>query len=481
MRILDTAQKTTFITMAEESKTTRWGEGITRDPVHPFGDGKGTVPGPDGKELKWLLGGKGANLARMAAIGICVPPGLTISTEVCGLYSKLGCKLPEPIWQSVLSHLEHIEHSTGSLFGSNQTPLLLSVRSGAAISMPGMMDTVLNLGLNDVTVEALAKRTGNPRFAYDSYRRFLDMFGDVVMDIPHSDFESELTALKASVGVTEDNDLTTEQLRDLVARYKGVYQKHSTSFPADPREQLYKSICAVFDSWQSDRAKKYMEVQKITGLLGTAVNVQAMVFGNMGDTSCTGVLFTRNPNTGENKLFGEYLINAQGEDVVAGIRTPKPMAQLEVDNKIIYDQIVENCNILEHHFHDMQDIEFTVQEGKLYILQTRNGKRGGMAAVEIAVDMANEGIISRKGAVKIVTPAHLAIMLHPQFTDTQSSEYKGAVVGKGLPASPGAAVGIACFTNEEVERQHNLGNAAVLIRMRRHRRTSAECTRRPAS
>uniref|UniRef100_A0A7S2B0T5 pyruvate, phosphate dikinase n=1 Tax=Florenciella parvula TaxID=236787 RepID=A0A7S2B0T5_9STRA len=342
--------------------------------------------------------------------------------------------------------------------------MLLSVRSGAAVSMPGMMDTVLNLGLTDTVAEALATKSGNPRFAYDSYRRFLDMFGDVVMGIPHAAFEAELDDLKVSSGVWEDSDLNADQLKDLVQRYKQVYVAHDTTFPEDPLEQMRLAIYAVFDSWQSDRAIKYMEVQQIKGLLGTAVNVQAMAFGNMGDTSGTGVLFTRDPNTGEHALFGEYLVNAQGEDVVAGIRTPNPISQLDDEMPKVYAELLKNVDILEKHFKDMQDIEFTVQEGQLFLLQTRSGKRGGKAAVEIAVSLESEGLVSKDQALHMVTPEHLDIMLHPQFKDEDSAEYTAAVIGEGLPASPGAAVGVIAFTTEETERLYAAGTAAILVR-----------------
>ena len=391
----------------------------------------------------------------------------------------------------------------GAKLGDPEAPLLLSVRSGAAVSMPGMMDTVLNLGawnacahtsarkrtriacirdahahahnpdhhpliltagLTDTVAEALATKSGNPRFAYDSYRRFLDMFGDVVMGIPHAAFEAELDELKVSSGVWEDSDLTADQLKELVQRYKQVYVAHDTTFPEDPLEQMRLAIYAVFDSWQSERAIKYMEVQQIKGLLGTAVNVQAMAFGNMGDTSGTGVLFTRDPNTGEHALFGEYLVNAQGEDVVAGIRTPNPISQLDDEMPKVYAELLKNVDILEKHFKDMQDIEFTVQEGQLFLLQTRSGKRGGKAAVEIAVSLESEGLVSRDQALHMVTPEHLDIMLHPQFKDEDSVEYKAAVIGEGLPASPGAAVGVIAFTTEETERLFAAGTAAILVR-----------------
>uniref|UniRef100_A0A7S4F8R5 Pyruvate phosphate dikinase AMP/ATP-binding domain-containing protein n=1 Tax=Chrysotila carterae TaxID=13221 RepID=A0A7S4F8R5_CHRCT len=438
----------------------------THKPIFTFGikhDGAPAVASPK-ENLKWLLGGKGAGLAQMASIGLPVPPGFTITTEVCAVYGKYNRNLPDAIWSEVMDGVLLVEKQLGRTLGDETSPLLLSVRSGAAISMPGMMDTVLNLGLNDVTVEAIAKETANERCAFDSYRRFLDMFGDVVMGIPHADFEAELDALKKSSNVEHDSDLSVDQLKELVQRYKAVYAKHNIEFPDDPHEQLGKAIHAVFDSWDSTRAKKYRSLQNITGLVGTAVNVQAMVFGNMGDTSGTGVLFTRCPNDGTNELFGEFLVNAQGEDVVAGIRTPKPIAQLRDDFPEIYAQLRRTCDRLEEYFKDMQDVEFTVQEGTLFILQTRNGKRSGAAAVAIAVDMVEQGLISMEEAILQVTPEHLDTMLHNQFTNVHAVEYTSAVIAKGLNASPGAAVGVACFSSAEVEHKRKDGISAILIR-----------------
>uniref|UniRef100_A0A7S2HJX9 Pyruvate, phosphate dikinase n=1 Tax=Octactis speculum TaxID=3111310 RepID=A0A7S2HJX9_9STRA len=436
---------------------------LTEPPLHFFGDGKGTVSDVGG-ELKWLLGGKGANLAEMSALGLSTPPGFTITTEVCAQYESLGNKIEDGIWQQILESLQEVEISMGTKLGSSENPLLLSVRSGAAISMPGMMDTVLNLGLTDSTVEALALKTGNPRFAYDSYRRFLDMFGDVVMGIPHEAFEEELCSAKASAGVEEDNELSAEDLKSLIIQYKKVYETHGFAFPSDPLDQLRLAVCAVFDSWQSPRALKFMEVQGITGLIGTAVNIQAMAFGNMGDTSCTGVLFTRDPNTGDSSLFGEYLINAQGEDVVAGIRTPLDMDEMKVGDAPLYEEILRNCRLLETHFKDMQDIEFTVQEGKLFLLQTRSGKRSGKAAVKIATDLVKEGLVTKEQAVNLVTPENLDTMLHPQFEDEDADTYVDSILGQGLPASPGAATGIVAFTTEDVERLHKEGVKSILVR-----------------
>jgi len=411
--------------------------------------------------MKDLLGGKGANLAEMSKIGLSVPPGLTITTNVCAEFHDNGRKLPPGCWEEVLSALKQVEAEVGAKLGDPQSPLLLSVRSGAAISMPGMMDTVLNLGLNDAVAAGLGAKAGE-RFAYDAYRRFLDMFGNVVMDVPHSAFDEKLEALKHRRGVTQDTDLTAEDLKGLVAQYKEVYKARGKVFPEDPLQQLQYAINAVFDSWQSERAKVYRSVNQIVGLKGTAVNVQAMVFGNMGSTSGTGVCFTRNPSTGERKLYGEYLINAQGEDVVAGLRTPEPIDRLAQTLPQAFQQLVDNCNLLEKHYKDMQDIEFTVQEGRLYMLQCRGGKRTGAAAVKIAVDMVGEKLVTEDRAVLMVEPGHLDQLLHPQFADEDA--YKPAVLGEGLPASPGAAVGQAVFSAEDAEEWVTAGLKVVLVR-----------------
>ncbi|CAL5393126.1 unnamed protein product [Camellia sinensis] len=423
-----------------------------------FTFGKGKSEGNMG--MKSLLGGKGANLAEMASIGLSVPPGLTISTEACKEYQN-GKKLPDGLWEEILDGLKIVEKEIGAFLGDPSKPLLLSVRSGAAISMPGMMDTVLNLGLNDEVVAGLAAKSGE-RFAYDSYRRFLDMFGDVVMGIPHSSFGEKLENLKNVKGVKLDTELTASDLKELIEQYKNVYLKAGENFRSDPKKQLQLAVQAVFDSWDSPRAIKYRSINQITGLMGTAVNIQCMVFGNIGNTSGTGVLFTRNPSTGEKKLYGEYLVNAQGEDVVAGIRTPEDLDTMKSAMPDAYKELVENCEILEHHYKDMMDIEFTVQESRLWMLQCRSGKRTGKCAVKIAVDMVNEGLIDTRTAIKMVEPQHLDQILHPQFED--SSTYKDRVIAKGLPASPGAAVGQIVFSADVAEAWHAQGKSVILVR-----------------
>ncbi|KAL6761223.1 Pyruvate/Phosphoenolpyruvate kinase-like domain-containing protein [Haematococcus lacustris] len=397
----------------------------------------------------------------MSRIGLSVPPGLTLTTAVCAEFHANGRQLPPGCWEEMLQGLLQVEQEMGCKLGNPANPLLLSVRSGAAISMPGMMDTVLNLGLNDAVVEGLASKAGE-RFAFDAYRRFLDMFGGVVMDVPHSLFEHQMASLKHERGCMQDTDLSAADLRVLVARYKEVYRSRGKVFPEDPYDQLHLAISAVFDSWQSDRAKVYLAVNQITGLKGTAVNVQAMAYGNMGNSSGTGVCFTRNPSNGERKLYGEYLINAQGEDVVAGIRTPEPIDRLAETLPEAYAELVRNCNLLERHYKDMQDIEFTVQEGKLFMLQCRSGKRTGAAAVKIAVDAVAEGLVTPEQAICMVEPTHLDQLLHPQFAD--EAGYKEHVLGSGLPASPGAAVGQAVFTAEDAEAWKAAGLQVVLVR-----------------
>ncbi len=414
------------------------------------------------KSLKQLLGGKGANLAEMCAIGLSVPPGLTISTETCQVFHKAGGKLPQDVLDEVVEGLRIIEEEMGAKLGDSENPLLLSVRSGAAISMPGMMDTVLNLGMNDQVAEALARKSGE-HVAYDAYRRFLDMFGDVVMGVPHALFEEELADLKKERGAAQDTDLTADDLKELVVRFKGVYDKVGKSFPLEPLEQMKASIYAVFNSWNSDRAIKYRQINKVSGLKGTAVNVQSMVFGNIGGTSGTGVCFTRNPSTGENKLYGEYLINAQGEDVVAGIRTPEPIAVMGQTMPGPYQELLHNTQLLERHYQDMQDIEFTVQEGRLYMLQCRSGKRTGTGAVKIAVDMVDEGIVDVPKAITMVEARHLDQLLHPQFDNPKA--YVADVLGTGLPASPGAAVGQIVFSAEEAEEAIAAGQKVILVRI----------------
>jgi len=418
--------------------------------------------GTDGdKSMKALLGGKGSNLAEMSRIGLSVPPGFTITTETCQEYNGLGKQLPKGLMEDVMAGVKRIEKQMDMKFGDEGSPLLVSVRSGAAVSMPGMMDTVLNLGLNDKVVEGLAKRASK-RFAYDSYRRLLDMFGDVVLGINHNLFEEQLEELKESKGVSTDNELNEDDLKELIAKYKQVYLNCGKEFPEDPNKQLELAIRAVFDSWDSERAKAYREINQIHGLLGTAVTVQSMVFGNLGATSGTGVLFSRNPSTGENKLYGEYLINAQGEDVVAGIRTPSAISTLEREMPQAYKSLLDNVDKLERHYMDMQDIEFTIQDQKLFMLQCRNGKRTGPAAVKIAVDMFKEGLITKDQAIMMVESGHLDQLLHPQFED--QNKYKARVIGKGLPASPGAAVGQVVFSPEDAEAFKAQGGAAILVR-----------------
>lgn len=417
------------------------------------------------RTMKNLLGGKGANLAEMSNIGLPVPSGFTISTQTCEFYHKNKLHWPEGLEAQIDEAIIELQKKTGAILGDPKQPLLLSVRSGAAVSMPGMMDTVLNLGMNDEVVEGLAIKTQNPRFAYDDYRRFIDMFADVVMGIPHEAFEHAMAELKVEKGIVLDVELTAEHLKELVDRYKAIYRiKTGYMFPQDSREQLRLSINAVFNSWESSRAKKYRQVNKINNLKGTAVNVQSMVFGNMGNTSGTGVCFTRNPSTGENLLYGEYLVNAQGEDVVAGIRTPEPIATLQQQMPEQYKELLKITKMLELHYKDMQDIEFTIQEGKLFILQTRGGKRTGAAALKIAVEMVNEGIVDKKTAIQsLINPEHLDQVLHPQFDPSDIKEK--AILGKGLPASPGAAVGKVVFSSETAEKWKEKGEKVILVRV----------------
>ena len=420
--------------------------------------------------MKELLGGKGANLAEMSQLGIPVPPGFTISTEVCQAYEKQGGKLPESLKAAVDENLIKLEKATGRTFGSASLPLLVSVRSGAAVSMPGMMDTVLNLGLNDETVAALAAESGNERFAYDSYRRLLQMYGDVVMGLkPETEtdldpFEEILDAVKAEKGIELDTDLEASDLKDLVDRYKkAISDRLGTGFPQDVREQLWGAIEAVFRSWNNPRAIKYRELNEISGLIGTAVNVQAMVFGNMGDNCGTGVAFTRNPATGENVFYGEYLMNAQGEDVVAGIRTPQPIETLNAVMPAAYAELLAIRSKLEDHYHDMQDIEFTIQDGSLYMLQTRTGKRTAAAAVRTAVEMVNEGMVDKKEALLRVAPEQIDQLLHPMFDP--AAEAQATELTKGLPASPGAASGMIVFSAEAAEAAAAEGKEVILVRI----------------
>jgi pyruvate, orthophosphate dikinase len=415
------------------------------------------------QSMKETLGGKGANLSEMTAIGLPVPGGFTITTEACANYYEEDKKLSSHVKDQIKKALEELEGEMGKKLGDKEDPLLVSVRSGAAVSMPGMMDTVLNLGLNDESVLGLATKTGNERFAYDSYRRFIQMFGDVVMGVEHHSFEEILTTLKSEKNVKLDTDLTIEDLKVLVERYKELIRaKTGKLFPNDGVEQLEMSVEAVFGSWNNDRAVIYRRMNHIVGLLGTAVNVQSMVFGNMGEDSGTGVCFTRNPSTGENKFYGEFLMNAQGEDVVAGIRTPGEIEELEKINSEAYKELVEIREKLEKHYKDMQDIEFTIQQGKLYMLQTRNGKRTAPAAVRMAVEMEEEGLLTKEEALLKVEAEALDQLLHKQLDD--DSKKDATVLTTGLPASPGAAVGKVVFNAEDAKMKKEQGEKVILVR-----------------
>ena len=417
--------------------------------------------------MRELLGGKGANLAEMTNLGLPIPQGFTVTTEACTEYYNDGKKINEEIQEQIFAALKKLEEMQGKKFGDNNDSLLVSVRSGARASMPGMMDTILNLGLNDVAVEGFAAKTGNPRFAYDSYRRFIQMYSDVVMEVPKSFFEKIIDELKVEKGVHFDTELTTEDLKELVKRFKAVYKENmkGEEFPQDPVEQLMGAVKAVFRSWDNPRAIVYRRMNDIPGDWGTAVNVQAMVFGNMGETSGTGVAFTRNPSTGEKGIYGEYLINAQGEDVVAGVRTPQPISKLAEDLPECYKEFMEIATKLENHYRDMQDMEFTIQEGKLYFLQTRNGKRTAPAAINIACDLVDEGMIDEKEAVLRIDAKSLDQLLHPTF-DKESLK-AGEVIGEALPASPGAAAGKVVFTAEEAKNlgKGGKGERVVLVRL----------------
>ncbi len=416
----------------------------------------------DGKQ-KLLLGGKGANLAEMTGIGLPVPPGFTITTECCAAYYTAGKKLPAGLMDQVETEIKRLEKELGKKFGDDKNPLLVSVRSGAAVSMPGMMNTILNLGLNDVSVVGQAGATGNERFAYDSYRRLINMFGDVVLGVDHEHFEEAFSKIKAKYKAALDTDVPAEGLKELCDAYKKVFKKHSgRDFPQKPVEQLRLAIEAVFASWNTPRAVRYREVENIRGLLGTAVNVQSMVYGNMGDDSGTGVGFTRDPSTGENKFYGEFLINAQGEDVVAGIRTPQPAAEMSKWNNAVYKQLLDIKKTLEDHYHDMQDIEFTIERGELFMLQTRNGKRTGAAAVKVACDMVKEKLITEVQAVLRIPANDLTQLLLPSFDPKAVAKAK--VLAVGLPASPGAAVGKLAFTAEEVVERAEAGERVLLVR-----------------
>ena len=415
------------------------------------------------KDMKSLLGGKGANLAEMTKIGLPVPPGFTISTEACNDYYVSNKTIKPEIVEQIEEKLAQLESELGKKLGSIENPLLVSVRSGAVISMPGMMDTILNLGLNDNTVVGLAKATDNERFAYDSYRRFIQMFSDVAMEVPKYKFENVLDKYKEQNGFKFDTELTTEHLKSIVEEFKAIYKAEvKEDFPQEPKKQLMLAVEAVFRSWNNPRAIVYRKLNDIPNNLGTAVNVQSMVFGNMGDNSGTGVAFTRDPATGENKLLGEYLINAQGEDVVAGIRTPQKIATLENIMPDIYKQFVETADKLEKHYRDMQDIEFTIEKGKLFLLQTRNGKRTAKSAINVAVDLVNEGLITKEEAIMRVEPNQLDQLLHPKFEDKSLKEAK--VLAKGLPASPGAASGKIYFTADDVVEASKDGTETILVR-----------------
>ncbi|MBP1927232.1 pyruvate,orthophosphate dikinase [Sedimentibacter acidaminivorans] len=412
---------------------------------------------------KSLLGGKGANLSEMININLPVPPGLTVTTEACTEFYRQGKKLSDEIISQIEENLTLLEEQTGKKFGDENNPLLVSVRSGAAVSMPGMMDTILNLGLTDIAVEGMAKKTGNTRFAYDSYRRFIQMFGDVVLSIPKYKFDHALENIKEKNNYKFDTELTTEDLKTIVQRFKRIYRDETkTEFPQEPEKQLLMAVEAVFRSWNNARAITYRNLYDIPHSIGTAVNVQSMVFGNMGDTSGTGVAFTRNPSTGEKKVFGEFLMNAQGEDVVAGIRTPLTIDKLNEVMPEIYAQFIETANILEQHYRDMQDIEFTIEQGKLYMLQTRSGKRTTEAALRAAVEMVEEGLISKEEAVMRIEPKSLDQLLHPRF---DADDLKNATaIAVGLPASPGAATGKIYFTAEESVAASLRGEATILVR-----------------
>ncbi|MEW6189094.1 MAG: pyruvate, phosphate dikinase [Actinomycetota bacterium] len=425
---------------------------VTRKYVYDFEEGNA--------KMKFLLGGKGANLCEMTNLGLPVPPGFVISTEACRKYSKTA-SYPPGLKEEILAHLKSLEKRTEKKFGDPENPLLVSVRSGAAFSMPGMMDTVLNLGLNDVTVKGLVRLTGNERFAYDAYRRFIQMFGNVVLKVDGDKFEQAMASLKRERGVKSDMELTAADLRELVEIFKGITREETgEEFPSEPLEQLDKAIAAVFESWNNPRAMVYRKVHNIPDDLGTAVNIQTMVFGNMGSDSATGVAFTRDPSTGERKLYGEYLTNAQGEDVVAGIRTPQPIVKLREEMPENYELLGRVAESLEEHYRDVQDIEFTIEKGKLYMLQTRTGKRTASAAIKIAVDMMEEGLISEEEAISRIDPYQLDQLLHPRL----DPKAKVKVLAKGLPASPGAATGKIVFDADKAEELGSTGEKIILTR-----------------
>ena len=415
-------------------------------------------------DMRNLLGGKGANLAEMTGLNLPIPQGFTVTTEACTNYYECGEKISDEVAEQVYAAMKDLEEIQGKKFGDLEDPLLVSVRSGARVSMPGMMDTILNLGLNDEAVEGFAKKTGNPRFAYDSYRRFIQMFSDVVKEVDKDKFEEVLDQMKAEKGVEYDTDLDADDMKEVIKRYKAIYKTAlGEDFPQDPKEQLFEAIKAVFRSWDNPRAIYYRRMNDIPGDWGTAVNVQTMVFGNMGDTSGTGVAFTRNPSTGEKQIYGEYLINAQGEDVVAGVRTPQPITKLKEDLPECYEQFMNIAHTLEEHYRDMQDMEFTIQEGKLYFLQTRNGKRTAAAALRIACELVDEGKITKEEAVSRVEAKSLDQLLHPNF---DQEALKAAVpIGQALPASPGAAAGKVYFDAETAKIHHEAGLKVILVRL----------------
>ena len=426
--------------------------------VYKFSEGNGS--------MRELLGGKGANLAEMSNLGMPVPNGFTITTEACNAYYSDGEKINDEIAAQVWAHLAWLEEETGKKLGDESNPLLVSVRSGARASMPGMMDTILNLGMNDTVVKVVGEKSGNKRFAYDSYRRFIQMFSDVVMGLSKARFEQIIDEIKERKGIKLDIDLSADDMVELTEKFKEFYKENlHEEFPQDPKVQLERSVEAVFRSWNNERAIYYRRMNDIPGDWGTAVNVQEMVFGNMGNDCGTGVAFTRNPATGEKKLFGEFLMNAQGEDVVAGIRTPQPIEELQQTMPGAFNDFVEICNRLEKHYHDMQDMEFTIEHGKLFMLQTRNGKRTGPAALKIAVDMVEEGLIDKDQALMMVEPKQLDDLLHPQFDADDLKKKANDVIAVGLPASPGAACGSVVFTAEEAKVQATAGKKVILVRL----------------
>ncbi|HHW01556.1 MAG TPA: pyruvate, phosphate dikinase [Thermoanaerobacterales bacterium] len=426
---------------------------MTKKFVYSFKEGKA--------DMRSLLGGKGANLAEMVHIGLPVPMGFTVTTEACLNYYEEGEKISDDILEQIFKALDELEKENGKKLGDPRNPLLVSVRSGAAISMPGMMDTILNLGLNDESVKGLASVTSNERFAYDSYRRFIQMFGNVVLGIEHDKFEAKIDSVKAKKNVTQDTELDAQDWQEVIKLYKELVKEEiGKDFPQDPKEQLLMAVEAVFKSWNNQRAKVYRRINKIPDTLGTAVNVQTMVFGNKGDDSGTGVAFTRNPSTGEKKVYGEFLMNAQGEDVVAGIRTPRNISELESAMPEVYEQFTGVCKLLENHYRDMQDIEFTIENGKLYMLQTRSGKRTAQAAVKVAVDMVKEGLITKEEAILRVSPEQVVSLLHRRIDPNAKVE----VIAKGLPASPGAGSGHVVFDPDEAEELGNQGQKVILVR-----------------